>query len=201
MSSGTDPAAKGISAATAAVQTARVFFALWPDDLTRAELVRVTREAVRSGGGRPVSEHNLHATLVFVGSVAVTRLAELSRLATEVARSQGVPPFELDFERVEYWQKPRVLVATASAAAGVAAAGALARGLLEAALGAGFDPDSKPFRPHITLARKVGKLTRVPEMQRARLAFDSFALVESRTLPEGPVYSVVEAFALKLFRA
>lgn len=195
MSSGTGPATKG-AAATAAVQTARVFFALWPGDLTRAELVHATRDAAHSSGGRPVLEHNLHATLVFLGSVAVTRFADLANLATGVARLKRVVPFELEFERVEYWQKPRVLVATATASAGFVAAGALARALLEATLGAGFDPDSKPFRPHITIARKVGKLTGVPEMQRVRLAFNSFALVQSRTLPEGPVYGVVESFAL-----
>jgi 2'-5' RNA ligase len=195
MRSGTDSAAKG-AAATTAVQTARVFFALWPGDLTRTGFAQAARDAAHTCGGRPVPEHNLHATLVFLGSVAATRLAELATLAAGVARSKRAVPFELEFERVEYWQKPRVLVATATASAGVAAAGVLARALLEATLGAGFDPDSKPFRPHITIARKVGKLTGVPEMRRVRLAFNSFALVESRTLPEGPVYSVVESFAL-----
>jgi 2'-5' RNA ligase len=197
MNPGTDPTTSRASPVTAAVQTARVFFALWPDAAARTEFAQATRKAVRSCGGRPVPAHNLHATLVFLGSVVVTRLAQLSDLAGGIARSKAVAPFELEFERLEYWRKPRVLTATAAASAGVAAAGALARALLEATLGAGFDPDSRPFRPHVTLARKVGNLTRVPEMQPVRLAFNSFALVESRTLAEGPLYSVVESFALK----
>ena len=48
----------------------------------------------------------------------------------------------------------------------------------------------------MTIARKVGKQIRVPEMPAVSLAFDSFALVESRTGPEGPVYTVMEAFPL-----
>ena len=192
-----NPAGDLAPTVSAAVQTVRVFFALWPGDLARADLAHATRQAVRGCGGRPVPAHNLHATLVFIGSIAVTRLPVLVALASGIARSKGVAPFELDFERVEYWPKPRVLVAMANASVGVAAATALARALLEATQRENFAPDSKPFRPHITIARKVGKLTPVLEMQRTRLAFDSFALAESRTLPEGPVYSVIESFALE----
>jgi RNA 2',3'-cyclic 3'-phosphodiesterase len=194
---GTEEATEGASSGRPAVETARVFFALWPGDSARAVLAHAIRKAARSCGGRPVPEHNLHATLVFIGSVAVSRLPELRILAADVASAQVVAPFELTFDRVEYWPKPHVLVATAGATAGVVSAGALARALLEAMQRAGFDPDSKPFRPHITIARKVGKMTQVPEIHPIRLAFNSFALVASRTLPEGPVYSVVESFVLE----
>ena len=182
-------------------ETARVFFALWPGEHERAEFAHAIRKAARGCGGRPVPESNLHATLVFLGSVPMSRLPELATIATRVADSDEAQPFELAFERVEYWDKPHVLVATANASAGVTAASALSRALLEATRSAGFEPDSKTFRPHITIARKVGKLSRVPPMHPVRLAFNTFALIESRTLPEGPVYSVVEAFRIKLFRA
>jgi 2'-5' RNA ligase len=195
MGSGVDQIPKeGMPAAP--VSTARLFFALWPDDLARADLARAVYEAARSCGGRPVPEHNLHATLVFLGSVAASRLTELRTIGTQVASSNAGAPLRLDFDRVEHWQKPGVLVASATTSAGVAAASALARALLEATHRVGFDPDSKPFRPHVTIARKVGKQIRVPEMPAVSLAFDSFALVESRTGPEGPVYTVMEAFPL-----
>lgn len=205
MSIGTDPTTKdgsaldakdGSTVAVVAVQAVRLFFALWPEDSARAALGHAIRKVARSGGGRPVPEHNLHATLVFLGSVAVSRLGDLRAIAAQVAGAKKVAPFELDFDRVEYWQKPRVLVATASASSGVAVASALARTLLEAMQRADFDPDSKPFRPHITIARKVGKPSEAPYVHPIRLAFNSFALVESRTLPEGPVYRVLETFAL-----
>ena len=65
----------------------RVFFALWPSELARTTLGHATRKAVRSCGGRPVPEQSLHVTLVFIGSVALSRLAELGDIAARVALS------------------------------------------------------------------------------------------------------------------
>lgn len=174
----------------------RVFFALWPSELARTTLGHATRKAVRSCGGRPVPEQSLHVTLVFIGSVALSRLAELGDIAARVALSNVAAPFELIFDRVEHWEKPHVLVATASDSADAASASGIARALSEATFRAGFDPDQKPFRPHVTLARKVGRLTQVVDMHPVNWAFDAFALVESRTLPEGPVYTVIESYPL-----
>jgi len=127
----------------------------------------------------------------------VSRLQEVVAIAAEVAGSNAAAaPFELVFDRVEYWEKARVLVATARTSAGGTAAGALARELLEATHRGGFEPDPKPFRPHVTLARKVGKQTRPLETHTVTWVCNAFALVESRTLPDGPVYSVVETFPL-----
>jgi 2'-5' RNA ligase len=192
----TTPGAAGVGASTAGVATARVFFALWPSDSVRAALAHATRKAARACGGRPVPEQNLHATLVFLGSVAASRLPELKTLASQVARSTAVAPLELVFDRIEHWEKPQVLVATAHASPDVAAGGVLARSLFEAMQRAGFDPDAKPFRPHVTIARKVAKVAQLPVMHAVSWACDAFALVESRTLPEGPVYSAVETFSL-----
>src|SRR5690606_10650260 len=52
----------------------RVFYALWPDEETRASLARATRHAVRRCGGRPIRRENLHITLAFLGSVDETGL-------------------------------------------------------------------------------------------------------------------------------
>jgi 2'-5' RNA ligase len=174
----------------------RVFFALWPGELARTTLGHATRKAVRSCGGRPVPEQNFHVTLTFLGSVALSRLAELGAIAAHIASSNVASPFELVFDRVEHWEKPRVLVATASDSAGAISARGIARALSEATFRAGFDPDQKPFHPHVTLARKIGKLTQVLEMHPVSWGFDAFALVESRTLPEGPVYTVIESYPL-----
>jgi len=84
------------------------------------------------------------------------------------------------------------------AQARVAAPGAasLARLLSTAAAAAGFSPDLKPFRSHVTVARKVARAPRAIGMREVLWSFDEFALVESRTLAEGPVYSVVESYVL-----
>jgi 2'-5' RNA ligase len=78
------------------------------------------------------------------------------------------------------------------------AAGAawLAKALQDGAARAGFTPDLKPFRPHVTVARKVVRPTRLLDIDSVRWEFVRFALLESRTQASGPIYSVVEPYVL-----
>jgi len=184
--------------------TRRLFFALWPDEATRALLAHATRKAVRSCGGRPVATHNLHATLLFLGSVAQSRVPEVMAIAAGAASGLSLPDAVdssspgFTFDRVEFWKKPHVLVATPSVTgdAGDVLAGALAEVLARETLSAGFAPDPKPLRPHVTLARKVAFLKTELAMQPVPWSFADFALVESRTDAEGPVYTVLESYPL-----
>ena len=61
---------------------------------------------------------------------------------------------------------------------------------------AGFSPDLKPFRTHVTVARKVAHAPSTLAVQPVLWRFDAFALIESRTDPGGPVYSVIESYLL-----
>ena len=205
----------GGGARGASESTRRVFFAFWPDDAIRAAFARATREAVSACAGRPVPARNLHATLVFLGAVAEQRIRDLEAIADRVAvtvgeearvahsrlaDANGRAPCDLVFDRIEHWEKPRVLVAAASPSTGLALAGALAAKLFEATSNAGFAPDLKPFRAHVTVARKVARLTHSPDMLPVRWPVTGFALVESLTLPEGPLYSVINLWALDMRR-
>lgn len=186
-------------------RTRRLFFALWPDEPSRAALVHATRKAVRHSGGRPVAEHNLHATLLFLGSVAEARVSEVATIGaraaaeTFVARdsSAALPGFV--FDRIELWQKAHVLVAATSASSGDGhrVANALIGSLQRETSQAGFAPDPKPFRPHVTLARKVAFLKTMLRMEAVEWRFAGFALVESRTDPDGPVYTVLQSYRLQ----
>jgi 2'-5' RNA ligase len=61
---------------------------------------------------------------------------------------------------------------------------------------AGFTPDLKPFRPHVTLARKVVLSIPTKHMTSVVWDFDDFALIESQTLRGGSVYRVLRTFSL-----
>ena len=75
-------------------------------------------------------------------------------------------------------------------------ASALAAALKDAAAAAGFAPDPKPFRTHVTLARKVTHAPRECTLREMLWRFDGFALIDSRTESRGPVYSVLESYPL-----
>ena len=184
------------------VSTRRLFFALWPDEEQRAALVHAAGKIVRRCGGRPVPATNLHVTLAFLGSVPEPRLEELRSIARRAAATflKDAGPLNVSLEGLEHWAKPQVLAVLereeGSLGAPLSGIVKLARILIAETAAGGFSPDLKPFRPHVTVARKVARPPRERAVRNVQWSFDEFALIESRTLAEGPVYSVVESYVL-----
>lgn len=194
--------------------TRRLFFALWPDEAMREAMARATHEAARASAGTPVPAGNLHVTLAFLGSVPerrLPRLAAIARRAGEPIRAEGPASadgksgLELVFERLEYWRTAHLLCALPLRRPGPVAA--LARRLQERLAEDGFAPDrntaqsagfnmARPFRPHVTLARKALRPPRSMEMQAVTWRFVELALVESKTHPQGAAYRVLESFTV-----
>ena len=136
---------------------------------------------------------HFHVTLAFLGSVAEARVTEVTAVAQQVATSSSSVQIVLD--SVEFWRKARVLCATSlvgSRRGGVE----LAETLKSTLVAAGFAPDLKPFRPHVTLARKVQPGIRDVAMTPVLWTFSEFALVESRTQTNGPDYRPLAFFGL-----
>jgi len=180
----------------------------------RAAMARATRKAARASGGRPVPAENLHVTLAFLGSVAerqLPRLAQVAAAASALATAQ--PPqlaraeaaLGLAFDQLDYWHAAELLCAVP--AAPPARTASLAHSLQELLTAAGLAPDggssgsvgtnrARSFRPHVTLARKVHRPPRMREMRPVIWTFADFVLVDSKTLPEGPVYTVLERFSI-----
>jgi 2'-5' RNA ligase len=177
----------------------RLFFAIWPDQGQQTAFAHAARKAVKASGGTPVPVSNIHLTLVFLGSVPERRIADLSALACRVAAAfpQDALPLQLEFERLEHWKKPQVLCAVPGEGAGSAAATArLAESLRGEMVAAGFTPDLKPFRAHVTLARKVQRGGCELDMHALLWPCSGFALVDSRTGTRGVLYSVVDSWPL-----
>jgi len=168
----------------------RLFFALWPDDDTRQALARLAGTRLPRADGRPVAAHNLHLTLAFLGSVD----GGLRECVQRAAGSLSAPAFVLEFRRSGYWPRPRVLW-TAPGRTPAALTG-LAGMLRRALVACGHEPETGPFRAHVTLARKVpgplGEATHGP----IRWPVSKFHLVESQTLARGARYRCLESWPL-----
>ena len=138
----------------------RVFFALWPDESTRAALAKTTRRAVRAAGGRPTPRENLHITIAFLGGLE----------PDELDRARDVPPirtgsFELTLDTLGYWARPRIL--WLSPAGKPDALAELERSLWDGLVSAGIRTrteglhaacDAQPARPYSRCDGKTGVL-------------------------------------------
>jgi 2'-5' RNA ligase len=163
--------------------TSRLFFALWPDDQTRHALASVS-QSIEAKGFKCVQPHNLHVTLVFLGHVnADTELLITQAVADIPARS-----FELTFDLLSYWCRPKILCLTCLQPAPEQAI-ILASALGAAAKDCALQTDTRPYTPHITLARHARYLPKLkfePIVWRA----EAFRLVESCSEPDGVFYKV-----------
>lgn len=160
----------------------------------RQAMAEAIRKSVRVSGGRPVPAGNLHVTMAFLGSVPERRLGELGEAARAAAPGPERDPLGLSFDHLEYWRAAQLVCAAPAEPSAPAAALA---GRLQARLAErGFAPDLKPFRPHVTVVRKVLRPGRIGNMLPVTWSFTQLALIESRTLPEGSLYSVVDSYPL-----
>jgi len=127
----------------------RLFFALWPDPVTRDSLA-VTADRLRKVcGGRSPAADNLHLTLAFLGDVPAIRLPELENLAAALVRE----PFVLHLDRIGYWRQQRLVWAGSQSCPRELAV--LVAALADGLRARGFRTERRSFKPHVTLLRDV----------------------------------------------
>ena len=162
----------------------RLFFALWPDDETR-QAVALLSLSIAAKESKWVPPHNLHVTLVFLGHV--DKDAEL--LIKQSVAGITAQPFTLTFDSLSYWSKPKILCLTCLQPAPGAVI--LAAALESAVANCGIDTDTRPYTPHITLARHARYL---PDVQFEPIIWraEAFCLVESCSEPDGVNYKVLQ---------
>lgn len=160
----------------------RLFFAFWPDERLRAAL-----EAARSRlfplAGRPVNLAGLHVTAAFLGPVSETRLAAL------LALCGPVPPLTITLDRLEYWPRPRVLVAATTHVRDDLQR--LVDHLWQRLDRLGFARETRPYKPHVTLVRDVRSVRDGLPWEPLPWPVDRLNLIESVATPEGVAYRPV----------
>lgn len=126
----------------------RWFFAIWPEPGAR-EALTGQLDALIPPRARRTHPLDLHLTLVFLGEIDTERL----RCAEAAAGALRGDPFPLRIDRVGWFPRSRVLWCGPSTTP--APLQGLFADLQDQLRTCGFTPESRPYQPHVTLARDV----------------------------------------------
>ena len=172
----------------------RLFFALWPDVDTRAQIASAASALRLARDAQPVPRENYHVTLAFVGEVSTARLAVLQ----QIGRGQRAAGCTIRFDAYDYWPDHQVAVAIAreTPAALTLLWTQLHRDLTLHQAAPNLKHPHSSLRTHITLARKVAQAPVRQAMSPFHWNARSFSLVRSDTSGARSVYTVVDTWQL-----
>lgn len=150
-------------------------------------------------GVRWIENDNLHLTLRFIGDIDNRQARELADFLSSIE----IHAFEMHLEGLGTFgaKEPRSLWAGVSAGPELEA---LARATERAARAAGLKPESRNFKPHVSIARlnkpRIEALTRFltrhGRFHSAPIVVSRFVLFSSKPLVGGGPYVVEEAYPL-----
>ncbi len=166
----------------------RLFFALLPDAPAKAAISSLQQQLPKDKL-RLYDVENLHQTLVFLGEFAE---ADLMALIT-ACQSIHLPPIEMQFEQLIFWPQPKVLCLLSQAVPNELLA--LVKALNQIAGSFDIKLDQRPYRPHITLARKASEVIHI-DFAPVRFTADQFVLMQSKSTDNGPVYNPLYSWPL-----
>ncbi len=177
-------------------QPNRLFFALWPDDATRAACDAAARRlrARLQPGGRPERPERLHATLLFLGDDVPP---EQEAAALQAAAGVQATPFTLTLDRAGSFPRRRSLW-WLGCRRPAAEAIDLHDGLRAALRSAGVAYDLKAFTPHVSILRDAQKSLAATPIDPIAWPVTGFALVRSLLHVQPAQYHVVSHWPLTM---
>ena len=173
------------------VSRRRLFLALWPTPELRQQVAERIHGWLGDQALRAQRPDQWHATLVFIGWVDPEVVSTVDQLAARISCA----PFVLTFDGLDYWRKPRIVCLTASVTP--PALEQLVGGLESALDDARIAFDRRPYRPHLTLARKVSRLDRQGPISALEWPVRDFALVESIGTRAGSRYEPLGCYSCR----
>lgn len=166
----------------------RLFFALFPEDNTKQALQQISASLPLSSRQR-VRAENWHVTLVFIGHVDETLVQKI----IENTSPTEIKAITLVFDQLAYWHEPRILSLTCSQPE--LTINSLVTHLSASLIDLALKLDSRPYCPHVTLARHIHeKPTTV--LNPVIWSANQFALVESISSPSGVIYQPLQFWQL-----
>ncbi len=188
----------------------RYFIAIELPDELKLELTQL--EARLKVGKQPwvkwVDPYSIHLTLKFLGSIAADRVGEITRAMEEAV--QGIPSFHLEVKDLGVFPNlRRVQIVWVGMGGEVDKLGQLQQRIESNLAPLGFTPESRPFMPHLTLARlrdqaplderqRFGQLIVSTRFEAAyNIEVDAINLMRSQLTREGAIYSRISSVRLK----
>lgn len=147
-------------------------------------------------GGRPVLAADLHLTLCFIGEAPAAVLPRLSAVVAGIKARR----LQLQLTMLDCWLESRVLCLLPQPGPDLDAVVDLAANLASAARATALPVDPKPFRAHVTLARKLASRQAAarswPQPLPVPLPFtaNGFVLMQGTGTATGPRYEAVHAW-------
>ncbi len=188
----------------------RSFIAIELPEALKLELVELQArlKTADPGGVKWVDPQSIHLTLKFLGNIAADRTGDIIRAMNEAAR--GIPPFQLTIGGLGVFPNPRRAQVAWVGLSGQVDKLARFQAQLEASLARlGFAPETRPFSPHLTLARLRPQASPAERQSLGQLIISTrFAssypivvtaikLMRSQLTRQGAIYSQIGSVELK----
>lgn len=169
----------------------RLFFALWPAPETARQIWQAAATLVPTGVGRRLPPEHIHLTLAFLGSLDEAGQQCLIQVADQVHGER----FELSLDQTGHFPRPQVVwMGTSQIPPALLALHKMLVSQLTQQCG--YTPEARPFVPHMTLWRKVKRVSLPALPAPISWPVSRFVLACSRTLPGGAEYSIVQSWPL-----
>lgn len=188
----------------------RSFIAIELPDELKLALTRL-QDQLKSGSRVPVKwvdPYSTHLTLKFLGSINTDMVGSITIALEEAVR--GISPFHLETRGVGTFPNlKRVQVVWVGITGEVDRLSQLQQRIESSLSPLGFTPESRPFTPHLTLARLRDQATTDERQSLGQLIastvfetvcqiyVDSIHLMKSQLTREGAVYSRISSIKLK----
>jgi 2'-5' RNA ligase len=191
------------------MEQVRSFIAIeLPDELKRGlTQLQARLKLDKQSGVKWVEPYSIHLTLKFLGSVPIDRIGDITGAIEEAA--QGIPPFHLEVKNLGVFPNlRRVQVAWVGISGQLDKLGQLQQGIESNLARLGFAPESRPFTPHLTLARLRQQVSQEERQRFGQLIIgtkfeivyaievDTISLMRSQLTREGAIYTRISSVAL-----
>lgn len=187
------------------VDPIRTFIAIEMPSSIRRNLAEIRKKLDESGANvKWVAEKDYHVTLKFLGNVSPRKLENVFAAAESALIK--LSPFKISLKGTGSFKRPgRPRVIWAGIDEGAQQLADLAGQIDTALKNIGFEPEQRPFAPHITIGRARTPITSEPlvalikehsEEELGSFTIKNVSVFKSELKPDGPVYTILREFIL-----